>query len=62
MGFFNEADTLESSLILFYSTSECSIYTKNEWSKAMLIKDKFKRWQLVEEGIVASLQTLIKGI
>jgi len=31
MGFFNEADTLESSSILIYSFQEQSIYTQKVW-------------------------------
>jgi hypothetical protein len=34
----NEADTLNSSLILIYSTKEQSIYTQNVWHDATLIK------------------------
>jgi hypothetical protein len=42
IGFYNEADTLEFSSILIYSTSEQSIYTQNGWHKAALIKHKLK--------------------
>ncbi len=38
MGFFNEADTLESSSILIYSGQEQSIYMQKVWHKAIFIK------------------------
>jgi hypothetical protein len=34
----NEADTLNSSSKMIYSTSKQSIYAQNGWHKAMLIK------------------------
>ena len=38
MGFFNEADTLESSSILIYSHFRQSLYTQKDWPNAELIK------------------------
>jgi len=40
IGFFNEADTLESSSALIYSRAKQtqSIYTQNGWHTTMLIK------------------------
>jgi len=38
IGFFNEADTLESSSILIYLKSWASLYTELGWRKAALIK------------------------
>ena len=38
LGFFNEADTLESSSILIYLFQAQSIYTRKGWHKAILIK------------------------
>jgi hypothetical protein len=40
IGFFNEADTLESNSILIYSLQEQSIYTLKTRHKAMLSKKK----------------------
>jgi hypothetical protein len=39
---YNEADRLETSSILIYSTLEQGIYTQNGWQEAMSIKGKLK--------------------
>jgi hypothetical protein len=38
IGFYNEADTLESSSILIYSQFSQSLYTWKDWQDAELIK------------------------
>jgi hypothetical protein len=38
IGFYNEADTLESSSVLIYSQKEQSIYTHGDWHDAVYIK------------------------
>ncbi len=54
LGFFNEADTLESSLILLYSFQEQSIYTQKRWQKAILIKmgDNLKKLQFNQGNLI----------
>ncbi len=48
IGIFNEADTLESSLILICLISEQRIFTQSGWHKAMEIqKSGIKRGQLM---------------
>ena len=42
IGFFNEADMLESCSILIYSKSQTSLYTELGWHEAALIKCKLK--------------------
>ncbi len=49
IGFFNEADTFESSSILIYSISEQSILTNSGRHEAVLIKKvKFKKGTINE--------------
>jgi hypothetical protein len=38
IGFFNEADTLESSSMLIYSELQAGLYTRWIWPEAALIK------------------------
>ncbi len=42
-GFFNEADTLESSSKLIYSQLQTGLYTHIGWREAVLIKTAIKR-------------------
>jgi hypothetical protein len=42
MGFFNEADTLESSSKLIYLESQTGLYTQSVWPEAALFKWKLK--------------------
>jgi hypothetical protein len=50
IGFFNEADTLESSTILIYSKFQMGLYTQIDWREAAVIKMIIKRC-VNEDGI-----------
>jgi hypothetical protein len=53
IGFFNEADTLESSSILIYSDLQTGLYRGLSWHEAALIKWRLKA-QVNDGGLKAT--------